>query len=161
MSASPEHLHGDRGARSSGSRPGAREAGSSQSVRGPSLARLGKLAWFGVLGGPAAWALQFLFALQFGLARCESPNARFQFPVHVISATLGALGVLVSLLAGLAAIAVFRATAEDEHTQQPSQIASARLRFLAVVGITVSPLTATICAMVAIGVPLLGLCVQS
>jgi hypothetical protein len=123
--------------------------------------RLGALAWFGVLGGPAGWALQFLFAMQFGLARCESPNARFQFPVHTISATLGAIGALVGVLAELAAIAVFRATHEDQHTQDPSQITTGRLRFLAAVGITVNPLTVAICVMVAIGVPLLDLCRQS
>ncbi|MGH2878635.1 MAG: hypothetical protein ACRDK4_03375 [Solirubrobacteraceae bacterium] len=123
--------------------------------------RLGKLVWFAVLGGPTAWALQFLFSLQFALARCESPDARFQFPVHAISAVLGALGVLVGVLAELAAIVVLRATREDEHTQDPAQITTGRLHFLASVGVVVNPLTTTICAMVAVGVPLLGLCQQS
>lgn len=126
-----------------------------------SPARLGKLVWFSVLGGPTAWALQFLFAMQFGLARCESPSQRFQFPVHVISVTLGAIGFAVGVLATLTAIAVFFATREDEHTQDPVQITNGRLHFLASVGIVVNPLTATICAMVAIGVPLLELCQQS
>jgi membrane protein required for beta-lactamase induction len=134
---------------------------SSPRLRGASPALLGKLVWFAVLGGPIAWALQFLFAMQFGLARCESPYGRFQFPVHVISATLGAIGVVVGVLATLVAIAVFRATRADEHTQDPSQITNGRLHFLAYVGIVVNPLTATICAMVAIGVPLLDLCQQS
>ncbi len=133
----------------------------SPDLRGASPSLLSKLAWSAVLGGPAAWGLQFLFATQFGLARCESPNGRFQFPVHTISATLGAVGALVGLLGTLVAIAVFRATAEDEHTQQPSQITNARLHFLAAVGITVNPLTAVLCLMVAIGVPLLELCHQS
>jgi uncharacterized membrane protein HdeD (DUF308 family) len=130
-------------------------------LRGASPSRLSKLVWFAVLGGPAAWAIQFLFAMQFALARCESPNARFQFPVHAISATLGAIGVVVAVLAELSAIAVFRATREDEHTQDPAQITTGRLRFLAAVGMTVNPLTGAICLMVAIGVPLLGLCHQS
>ena len=116
--------------------------------REPSLARLNLLVWFGVLAGPLAWATQFLFGMQFGLARCESPDGRFQFPVHTISLALGAAGVLVGVLAELVAIAVFRATRPDLH-------------FLAAVGITVNPLTLTICAMVAVGVPLLGLCHQS
>lgn len=122
---------------------------------------LNRLVWFGVLGGPVAWALQFLFAMQFGLARCQSPNARFQFPVHAISAALGAAAVAVAALAELAAIAVFRATEPDEHTQAPAQIATGRLRFLAAVGMTVNPPTLAIAAMTAVGVPLLGLCVQS
>jgi hypothetical protein len=114
-----------------------------------------------VLGGPAAWAAQFLFAMQFGLARCESPNARFQFPVHTISPVLGGIGVLVGVLAELAAIAVFRTTRPDEHTQQAADVAAGRLHFLGAVGMTVNPLTLTISAMVAVGVPLLELCVQS
>ncbi|MGH2834471.1 MAG: hypothetical protein ACRDK2_17005, partial [Solirubrobacteraceae bacterium] len=119
------------------------------------------LVWFGVLGGPLAWAAQFLFAMQFSLARCESPDARFQFPVHTISPILGGVGVLVAALAEIIAIAVFRATRPDPHTQTAAEITSARLRFLAAVGMTVNPLTLAICAMVAIGVPLLGLCQQS
>lgn len=119
------------------------------------------MAWFGVLGGPAAWAAQFLFAMQFGLARCESLDGRFEFPVHVISPVLGGIGVLVGVLAELAAITVFRAARPDQHTQRAADVTSGRLHFLGAVGITVNPLTLTICAMVAVGVPLLGLCVQS
>lgn len=124
-------------------------------------ARLNRLVWFGVLGGPIAWATQFLFGMQLGLARCESPDGRFQFPVHIISPVLGAVGVLVGVLAELAAIAVFRATRPDRHSQQAAEVTSGRLHFLAAVGMTVNPLTLTICAMAAIGVPLLGLCHQS
>lgn len=130
-------------------------------TRHSSPARLNRLVWFGVLGGPAAWATQFLFGMQFSLARCESPDGRFQFPVHTISPVLGAAGVLVGVLAELAAIAVFRVTRPDPHTQTATEITSGRLHFLAAVGMTVNPLTLMICAMVAIGIPLLGLCHQS
>lgn len=123
--------------------------------------RLNRLAWFGVLGGPVAWAAQFLLGMQFGLARCESPDGRFQFSVHTIAAVLAATGVLVGVLAELAAISAFRATRPDQHSQQAADITMGRLHFLAAVGITVNPLTLTICAMVAVGVPLLGLCQQS
>jgi hypothetical protein len=123
--------------------------------------RLNRLAWFGVLGGPVAWATQFLFGMQFGLARCESPNGRFQFPVHTISIVLGVAGVLVAVLAELAAITVFRATQPDQRSQRAADVTTGRLHFLAAVGMTVNPLTLTICAMAAVGVPLLGLCHQS
>ena len=130
-------------------------------IHGSSAARLNALVWFGVLGGPLAWAAQFLLGLQFGLARCESPNERFQFPVHTISPVLGGIAVLVAVLAEIAAISVFRATRPDRHTHLPFDITTGRLRFLAAVGITVNPLALTISAMAAIGVPLLGLCHQS
>src|SRR5581483_1348397 len=101
------------------------------------------LAWFGVLGGPVAWAAQFLFGMQFGLARCESPNGRFPFAVHAISPALGATGVLVGVLAELAAIAVFRATRPDRHSQRAADLTTGRLHFLAAIGMTVNPLTLT------------------
>lgn len=123
--------------------------------------RLNRLVWFGVLAGPAAWATQFLFGMQLGLARCESPDARFQFPVHTTSALLGGAGVLVGIAAEAASIIVFRATRPDQHTHDPEDITTGRLHFLGAVGMTVNPLTATICLMVAVGVPLLGLCHQS
>jgi hypothetical protein len=130
-------------------------------LRGFSARRVNGLVWFGVLGGPAAWAMQFLFAMQFGLARCESPNARFQFQVHTISAVLGGAAVLIGVLAELAAIVVFRAADQDRLPPGISEITSGRLRFLAAVGMTVNPLALTISAMVAIGVPLLDICHQS
>ena len=119
--------------------------------------RLNALVWFGALGGPAAWAIQFLFAMQIGLARCESPDARFQFPVHAWSVGLAAAGVLAGILAELAALTVFRATRDVPEDDVPA----GRLHFLAAIGMTVNPLTVTLCAMTGVAVPLLGLCHQS
>ncbi|HUB73568.1 MAG TPA: hypothetical protein VL979_05985 [Solirubrobacteraceae bacterium] len=141
------------------------------------LARLNGLAWFGVFGGATAWALQFLLSLQFGLARCESPDARFPLPVHAFSIGLGAAGVMVGALAELAAWRVFHATRETRNddalqlprpeglkggvAHDPPVVSAGRLRFLGAVGLTVNPLTLTICAMTAVGVPLLSICHQS
>jgi hypothetical protein len=130
-------------------------------IRRLGLAHMSALAWFGVFGGPAAWALQFLFGMQFGLARCESPDARFQFPTLVLSAVLGAAGVAVAIVAELAAFAVFRATRDTGDSHDPEEIRVGRLHFLGAVGMTVNPLVLAICAMVAVAVPLLGLCHQS
>lgn len=124
--------------------------------------RLNALVWFGVLAGPAAWAAQFLFAMQLGLARCESPNARFQFPVDAVAIALAATAVLVAVLAELAGIAVFRATREGEKRNVLGrEVSIERLHFLAAVAITVNPLALTIAVMVGVGVPVLGLCHQS
>jgi hypothetical protein len=124
-------------------------------------ARLNALAWFGVLAGPAAWALQFLFSMQFGLARCESPNGRFPFPVHVLSPVLGGIGAIIGLMAELAAIDVFRATRQPQGSTGRPKVTLERLHFLGAVGMTVNPLTVTICVMTSIGVPLLSICHQS
>ena len=132
-------------------------------LSGAGPARLGALVWFAVLAGPAAWATQFLLGAQFVLAQCsaKATNSGFGFPVHAISATLAGVGVLVGVVAELVALAVYRATRDDEHTQDPAQITTGRLRFLAAVAITVNPLTTAICLMLAIGTPLLGVCQQS
>jgi hypothetical protein len=121
---------------------------------------LNALAWFGVSGGPVAWAVQYIVGAQLLLARCESPDARFQLPASAWAIGLGALAASVAVLAELAAIAVFRATREEgDGPAQP--VSAQRLHFLGAVGITVNPLAFAICAMVAVGVPLLGMCHQS
>jgi hypothetical protein len=130
-------------------------------IRNASVKQLNALVWFGVLGGPAAWAMQFLFGMQFGLARCESPDARFQFPVHTISVVLAATGVVIGVLAELTAVAVFRAIRGPDDLPQAPEVTAGRLRFLAAVGMTVNPLTLTLCAMLAVGSPILGICHQS
>jgi hypothetical protein len=133
------------------------------SARAPSrrLARMNALVWFGVLGGPLAWATQFLFGMQLGLARCESPSGRFPFPVTAWAIALAALGVLVGVLAELASIAVYRATRDREQGATREQITEGRLHFLGAVGMTVNPLALTICVMAGVGVPLLTMCHQS
>lgn len=137
------------------------ETHGSAGLTGSRLARLNALAWFGVLGGPTAWAVQFLLSMQFGLARCESPNARFPFPVPALALALGAAGVAVGALAELAAWKVFHATDDDERARTGPAVRGGRLHFLGAVGLTVNPLTMIICAMTAVGVPLLSLCHQS
>ena len=133
----------------------------SPDLRDAGPARLGRLVWFAVLAGPAAWAIQFLFGAQFVLARCTAQTSGFGFPVHAISATLAGAGALVGVVAEVVALAVYRATRDDEHTRDPAQITTGRLRFLAAVALTVNPLTTAICLMLAIGTPLLGVCQQS
>ena len=120
------------------------------------IGRMNRLVWFGVVGGAAAWAAQFVVGLQLGLARCESPNARFQIPVHAWAIGLAASAVVVAVLAEMAAIVVFRATRQLEHP--PS---ARRIHFLAEVGLAVNPLVLTIAVMGGVGVPLLPLCHQS
>jgi hypothetical protein len=138
---------------------------------------LNALAWFGVAGGPVAWALQWIIGVHLALARCESPDARFQLPSSAWAIALAALAALVALLGELAAWKVFhatRATRADDALQaprpeeftggvtgDPPAVNAGRLRFFGAVGLAVNPLAFAICAMVAVGVPLLGMCHQS
>jgi hypothetical protein len=134
---------------------------SARPARGLDLPKLNRLVWFGVLGGPIAWAVQFLLGMQLNLARCESPNARFPLPASAWAVALASVAVLVAALAELAAIAVLRATRSDDEGSRGQTVAEGRLHFLAAVGITVNPLVLAICVMVGVGVPVLGLCHQS
>jgi hypothetical protein len=118
--------------------------------------RLNALVWFGVLGGALTWAAQFVFGMQLGLARCESPNARFQLPVDSWAIGLAVAAVVVALLAEIAAIGAFRATREAKD-----EISAQRIHFLATVGMTINPLVLAIAVMSGIGVPVLTLCQQS
>jgi len=117
--------------------------------------RLSALVWFGVLGGPLAWATQFVVGYELGLARCESPTGRFKVPFHAWAIGLASAAILVALLAEAAAIAVFRATREDERLRER------RIHFLAIVAMTVNPLVLLIAAMSGAGTSLLSLCNQS
>lgn len=114
------------------------------------------LVWFGVLGGGVAWAVQFVVGLAFGLARCDSPDARWQLPVHAWALTLAIAGVLVAALAQLVAIRIFLAT-----RRASSQPPAGRIRFLAAIGMTVNPLALAIIVMSAVGLALAPLCQQS
>jgi hypothetical protein len=112
------------------------------------------VVWFAVLGGAAAFATQFVFGLQLGLARCEAPATRFEIPVHAWSIALAAAAALVLLIAEVASITVFRAT------RNPTGRAE-RVHFLAVVGMTVNPLLLALVVMDGVGVPVLTACQQS
>lgn len=114
------------------------------------------LIWFGVLGGPLAWATVHVAGYGFGLARCDSPNARFQLPVHGWAVALSAAGVIIALLAEATSLRVFLATRESG--EQPPE---GRIHFLATIGLTVNPLALAIIVMDGVGVPLLHLCQQS
>lgn len=114
------------------------------------------LLWFGVLGGALAWAAQFVAGLAIGLARCDSPDARWQLSVHTWAIIFAAGGALIAILAQLVAINAFQAT-RDAGSEPPA----GRVRFLATVGMTVNPLALAIIVMSAVGLSLLPLCQQS
>ena len=124
------------------------------------------VVWFGVLGGPVAWAVQFVANLYFTFAQCGR-GGRWQLPLHPwnIGLSVGALAI------GLAAIAVclrlYRHTSEMGPMAAivrrgfGGQPPAGRIHFLAVVGLTVNFLALTIVVMTGIGAPLLVFCQQS
>ena len=117
--------------------------------------RLSTIAWFGVLGGAAAWALQFVVGMQIGLARCESHATRFNLAGDAWAIGLAASAALIIVGAELAAFGSWRATRDGES------VAAQRIHFLATVGLAINPLMFAVTIMAGVGVPLLWPCQQS
>ena len=131
-------------------------------TRLPSTAKV----WFGVLGGPVAWAVQFVINLWFTYAQC-SPTGRWQLPIRwwQVGLSIGALAT--GLAATAVCVGLYRSTSRIEGMTTTVRRGFggappvARIHFLAVVGLTVNFLTITIIVMTGVGAPLLTVCRQS
>jgi hypothetical protein len=125
------------------------------------------LVWFGVLGGPVAWAVQFVVNLAFTFAQCNQPGSRWQLPVHGWAIALSIAGIVVALAATAVSAILFLRTshldhvAESERHGEGSAPPTGRINFLATVGLTVNFLALAIMVMTGIGAPLLPVCQQS
>ena len=125
------------------------------------------LVWFGVLGGPVAWAVQFVANLAFTFAQCNSPPGRWELPIHGWQIALSAVAVAVGLTALGVCLWLYRATfrldhvAEAERHGEGTAPPTGRINFLATVGLTVNFLALAIVVMTGVGAPLLPVCQQS
>lgn len=125
------------------------------------------LVWFGVLGGPIAWAVQFLANLYFTWAQCNAPAGRWQIPVHGWQIGLSVAAVVITLISMGVALWLYLYTFQFKHVPQAerrgkgSPPPTGRISFLAVVGLTVNFLSLAIIVMTGIGAPLLPVCQQS
>lgn len=128
--------------------------------------RFNALLWFGVLGGPLAWAAEFVASYAFALAQCDPPVMRWQLPVHGWQIGLAAAGLVVGLAATGVSLRIFLRTRgggvmEQELYGEGHQPPLGRVHFLAIVGLTVNFLALTIVVICGIGAPLLTVCRQS
>lgn len=125
------------------------------------------LIWFGVLGGPVAWAVQFVANLALTFAQCNAPSGRWQLPVHTLEIALSVAAITVGLLAMGVSLSLYRRTfrldhiAAAERRGEGSAPPTGRINFLATVGLTVNFLALSIIVMTGIGAPLLPVCRQS
>lgn len=113
-----------------------------------------------------AWAGVHVVGYAIGLARCDSPDARFQLPLHALQIAASAVGVAIAILAELAAFTIWNRTREGGKGVGREGIGengapTGRVHFLATIGLTVNPLALAIMVMTGIGAPLLPLCHQS
>jgi hypothetical protein len=125
------------------------------------------LVWFGVLGGAAAWVVQFVVNLFFTFAQCNAPPGRWQLPVHSWQIASSAAAIAVGLTAQGVCLWLYRRTfrldhvAEAERRGEGTAPPTGRINFLATVGLTVNFLALAITVMTAIGAPMLPVCQQS
>ena len=123
--------------------------------------------WFGVVGGPAAWAIQFVVNLAFTFAQCNQPAARWQLPVHGWEIVTAAVGVSIGLASTGVSLWLYLRTfaigdvSEEERRGEGSAPPIGRIHFLSIVGLTVNFLALAIMVMTGIGAPLLPICQQS
>jgi hypothetical protein len=120
------------------------------------------LTWFGLLGPPLAWTLQFLFGFTVSEAACNEAGTRWGVAVDDLTLAATAVAAAITVLAGLSALAVFRGTrqarGEGGAEEKPPL---GRVHFLATVGVAVTPLFLFIIVMNGVGVLVLTNCQQS
>ena len=114
--------------------------------------------WYAVFGAPIAWSLQFAGGYWLSEAQCSPTGGQWQIPLSGWAIGLGAGALLVALGALVTAIALFRRSSGAEVKGPPP---GGRIRFLAVVGMTVAPLFIAIILMTTAGVLVLQPCSQS
>jgi hypothetical protein len=126
-----------------------------------------RFVWFAVLGGPVAWAVQFVVNLYFTWAQCNAPVGRWDIPVHGWQIGLSAAAAAVTLVSMAAALWLYLYTFQFKHVPQAERRGegtappTGRISFLATVGLTVNFLSLAIIVMTGIGAPLLPVCQQS
>ena len=118
--------------------------------------RLSFFMWFGLLGAPLAWSVHHVFGISVIEAACNPPSPQWGVPVDGWTLTATVVAAIVATLSAAAAFMTYRAT-KDAGTDIPE----ARMRFLAIVGIVVSPLFLAIMLMSGITVVAFPECVQS
>lgn len=123
------------------------------------------LVWFGVLGGPLAWAVQFVANLWFSYAQCNNPG-RWHLPVHAWQIGLSVGALAVGAASTSVALSLYRRTRVGDLSEKVirgfgGEPPPGRIHFLAIVGLTVNFLALAIVVMTGIGAPLLTLCQQS
>ena len=115
------------------------------------------LSFYGCFFAPSAWALQHWIGFSINQARCNGPG-RAAAPVDAV--TLGALVfAFVLSMAGLASAALAYTATKGVEEQGPPP--ASRIHFMAVIGLTITPLFMCIFLMSGIGTFFLDVCRQS
>jgi hypothetical protein len=118
------------------------------------------LAWVGALGPPFVWAAQHVAGYALGLADCpdNTVGPGWNVPVNVATIVVGGVAATLAVLCGLSAVAAWRATRDARDSDAPP---AGRTHFLAVIGMTITPLFLAMIVMSSAGAIAAQGCVQS
>jgi heme/copper-type cytochrome/quinol oxidase subunit 2 len=120
----------------------------------------GALAWAGALGPPFAWAAQHIGGYALALADCPDNTAGpgWHIAVDPWTIVIGGVTALVAVACGVAAITAWRLTRDADDSDAPP---SGRNHFLAVIGMTITPLFLFMIVMSSAGSIIANGCQQS
>ena len=120
----------------------------------------GALAWVGALGPPICWAAQHIGGYALGLADCPDNTAGpgWNVPVDAATIAVGGVTAAAAVLCGLSAVVAWRATRDADDDDTPP---AGRTHFLAVIGMTITPLFLAMIVMSSAGAIVFRGCVQS
>lgn len=113
------------------------------------------LLWFAVLGSPAAWALQFGVSYWLTEAECSRAGAMWGISLDAWIIVLSAIAIPMALAAGVLSYLLFRST-DGAGTAPPG----GRNRFLAAVGMAVTPIFVGIMTLNLVGELIYSYCPQ-
>jgi hypothetical protein len=124
------------------------------------LRRPAVLVWFGLFAAPFAWTAQHVAGIELTISACHDNTAGpgWDVPVDPVVIATTALAALIAVLGGLAAVNAWRATRGVDDSDPPPD---GRIHFLAIIGMTITPLFLAIILMSGLGSILLAECVQS
>ena len=109
--------------------------------------------WLGAFGAGAAWAVQLVVG--FALTEATCGEAALASHLDTWTALVTGAAALVAIVSGLSAVLTFRAT-RDAGSEPPR----GRIRFLAVIGMAITPLFLAMILMSGLGAVLLVQCRQ-
>ena len=114
------------------------------------------MIWFALAGPPLAWAIQFV--LGYGVTEAACGDARLAPNVNAWAVVLTAVAAVVTILAGAAAVRVYRTTRGEDTDGAPP---GGRVYFMSLVAMATTPLFLFIILMNGAGVLVLEKCQQS
>ena len=117
------------------------------------MRRLEALLWFGLLGGPVAWAVEHVLGIEVALARCNPAGLRVS--VHAWQLTAMGVAAAVVVAAEAAAWLAFSGTREVDWEADPPR---GRIRFLATAALALGPIFLTLVLLGGIGAATHGAC---